>query len=141
MAAFNHNMWIWKISLALCMLALMSTSAFSEIYMDYGFPDGVLWRVGGFEVYDVIQRGEVKGEARIDYSQLTMLDAPAYRLEWTESWTDSETSHEITHDVKMAAENLRALLSSRIVKVNDDEWRYEGNYSGENLSIQSFYPN
>ena len=125
------------------LLAAFAPKAQSEVYMDYDFPDGVVWRIGGFEVYDVVQRGEVVGEARIEYSQITMLDQPAYRLRWLESWTEGEEAaktHEVEVDTKMAAGDLRAHMAMRIERIGEEEWRFEGNYTGENQTIGSYYP-
>ncbi len=118
-----------------------SPGAQSEVYMDYDFTDGVLFQIGGFEVYDVMQRGEVVGEATVTYSELEMMDAPAIRLEWTKSLTsENEETTEIDVDVKMRLSDLKALMSSRIVTVGEQEWRFDGNYTGDNLQFGSYYP-
>ena len=121
-------------------LAFVQTPARSEVFMDYQFPDGNIWHIGGFEIYDVMLRGEVIGEARIDYKSLTMQDAPAYRLQWSENWTSGNDVHDLSYDVKLSSAGLHALLSSKIENINGEEWRYEGNYSGENMTIESYYP-
>ncbi len=125
----------------LAIVALSSPSAMSEVYMDYDFADGVTWKIGGFEVYDIYQRGEAVGESRVDYSQLTMLDQPAYRVEWTQSWTDeNEETTLVEVDVKMLASNLHALMASRKVVIGEEEWSFEGNYTGHSLEFGSYYP-
>lgn len=121
-------------------LVLSTQPASSEVYTDYDFPE-VVWQIGGFEVYDVMQRGEVVGESRIEYSEITMLDEPAYRLVWNQSWqSGEEETTEIQSDVKMRASNLKALMSSRTVRIGDEEWRFEGNYTGRTLEFGAYYP-
>ncbi len=122
------------------MLVFFSPVARSEVYMDYDFAEGIVWQVGGFEVYDVIIRGEVVGEARVDYSQLTMLDQPAIRLEWSETWVNGDETNEILIDTKMIVSDLRAVLVSRTERIDDDEWVYDGNYSGNDLAIGYYLP-
>jgi hypothetical protein len=109
--------------------------------MDYNFPDGIVWEAGNFETYDILQRNEVVGEARVDYSQLTMMDESAFRIEWEQSWTDLEESeHSIVSDSKMRASDLRAFMSTLTVNVGSEEWKYEGNYVGDNLIFGSYFP-
>jgi len=132
--------WL-KALVPVVLLLAQSSGARSEVYMDYDFPDGVNWRIGGFEAYDVMQRGEVVGEAKVQYSQITMMDQPTYRLEWTQSWASGENeTTTIDVDVKMLASSLKALMSSRIVNVGDQEWRFEGNYTGQSLQFGAYYP-
>lgn len=120
--------------------ALPCPPARSEVFMEYDFSGGVVWQIGGFEVYDVMQRGEVVGEAKVEYKQITMLDQPAYRVIWNESWTDGETSYSISVDSKMLARNLGVLMATHTETVGDEEWKYEGNYTGGNLVIGFYLP-
>lgn len=129
-----------KILGAVALILIFSSISSGEVFMDYEFADGIVWQVGGFEVYDVYVRGEDVGDARVDYGQLTMLDAPAYRLEYTESWLSGESQHDMSLDVKMTADGLRALLSDKVKTIDSREWRFEGNYSGDNMSIEAYYP-
>ena len=128
------------LTMILASLALTAQPAISDVYTDYDFPDGVYWQIGGFEVYDIMQRGEVIGEAQVDYSQITMLDEPAYRVTWTQSWTVDEQTTEFTSDVKLRAPDLKALMSSRTIVVGEEEWRFEGNYTGQSLEFGAYYP-
>ncbi|MFH1676669.1 MAG: DUF3108 domain-containing protein, partial [bacterium] len=127
--------------LAIVFLGILSPGAHTEVFTDYNFPNGVLWQIGGFEKYDILQRGLVVGEATIKYRKLEMLDQPAYRLEWTEKWTDTNgIVYDISQDTKLASSDLRVLMATRIENVGGKEWRYEGNYTGGNLSIGFFVP-
>jgi hypothetical protein len=127
-------------SITFCLLGIVSFPASSEVFMDYDFPNGVVWQIGGFEVYDILQAGNVVGEARIDYSSITMLDQPAYRVKWTETWTQDGKANEFSVDTKMLASGLAAVMSTHIEKVDDQVWRYEGNYSGDNITIKAYVP-
>jgi len=132
--------WLMTLS-AISILAFVSPGARSEVFLDYDFPDGVVWQIGGFEVYDVMVRGEVAGTSRIDYSSLEMADARAYRIEWHQEWSSDENeTTTVDVDVKMRASDLKALMASRVYKVGDEEWRFEGNYTSENLSFLSYPP-
>jgi hypothetical protein len=132
----------WLSSVAVFgILIMLAPAVRSEVYMDYDFSGGLVWQVGGFEVYDIMVRGEVAGQARVDYGQLTMLDQPAIRLTWNESWTDAQgVSASTDVDTKMLASDLTALLTSRKDTVGDDEWIYEGNFAGEDLTIGYYLP-
>jgi hypothetical protein len=122
-------------------LCLLSPGARSEVYMDYQFPDGINWAIGGFETYDIILRGEVIGEARIDYHNLTMMDANAFKLEWNQSWTNEDgTTSSVNTDSRMRASDFKSYMVTRIETVGDEEWRFEGNYTGENLQFGAYYP-
>ncbi|HEX9744014.1 MAG TPA: hypothetical protein VGB30_01170 [bacterium] len=122
------------------LLLLFCPRANSKVYMDYDFSGDLVWQMGHFEVYDIIERGVVIGEARVEYSELTMLDDVAYRLEWEETWTEEDQEYNVIQDVKFAGSDLRALMCSRVERTGDKEWRYEGNYSGDNMTIQAYYP-
>jgi len=132
----------WTFLLVLLILVCsVSPQARSDVFMDYDFTDGLVWQIGGFEVYDVMQRGEIVGEARIEYSGLTMMDQPAVRVEWTESWTDEDGETTIIDtDVKMIQSDLKALMSTHVRTIGEDEWRFEGNYTGETLVFGAYYP-
>jgi hypothetical protein len=129
-----------RLLLLIPLVCLLAAPARSEVFMDYTFPDGVLWDVGGFEVYDILQRGEIVGTARVDYSEITMMDQPAYRLRWTQSWTAADKEYETTIDSKMLGADLSVVMSNRSDQVGDEETRYEGNFSGENLTIGIYFP-
>jgi len=132
-----------KISLfafLIVLLGLSSAPVQAEVFMDYSFPNGVVWQIAGFEVYDILQRGENIGQARVDYKQITMLDQPAYRVIWHQSWTEEGSTYQIDVDSKMLKSGLAVLMSTHSEKVGDQEWRYEGNYTGENMSIGAYYP-
>ncbi len=132
--------WIFLLVL-LTLVCAYSPQARSEVFMDYDFSAGIVWQIGGFEVYDIMQRGEVVGEARIDYSGLTMLDQDAVRVEWTQSWThDEDETTQIESDVKMLQSDLKALMATYTRISGDQEWRFEGNYTGENLIFGAYYP-
>lgn len=132
--------WI-MLAVIVGMIGFLSPVARTEVYMDFDFPDGIVWQVGGFEVYDVMQRGQVIGQARVEYSPLTMLDQPAVRFTWNETWTDeNDIEHETQIDTKMLQSNLRAVLSSRIEIIDSEEWIYEGNFSGDNLAVGYYLP-
>jgi len=125
----------------LLLVGFLAPRAQSEVYMDYEFPDTVLWQIGGFEVYDVMQRGAVVGESTVGYSKMEMLNEPAYRIEWTQSWTTAEgEKNEISADVKMRSSDLKALMATSVLKIGDEEWRYEGNYTGQTLEFGTYYP-
>lgn len=127
--------------MALFLLVTISPRADSEVYMDYEFPDGVVWVQGSFEAYDILQRGEIVGEARVDYGQLTMMDEPAIRIEWDQSWTDTDgVENSFSSDSKMRSSDLRALMSTLAVTVGDEEWQYEGNYTGDTLLFGAYFP-
>lgn len=129
------------IFLSLIALIFLCPVARGEVFMDYDFAQGLVWQVGGFEAYDIIQRGEVIGEARVDYSSLEMLDEDAIRLEWAQSWVDSDDeSMEIDIDVKMHADDLKALMATHLLTIGEEEWTFEGNYTGESLVFGSYYP-
>lgn len=123
------------------LMVFNSPQAIGEVYMDFDFADGVLWHRGGFESYDILMRGEKVGTARVDYSQMTMLDATAYRVEWEQTWTDLDgTENHITSDSKMRASDLKVYMSTRIVTIDEDEWRFEGNYTGDSLVFGAYLP-
>ncbi|MCX6647488.1 MAG: hypothetical protein NTY09_14175 [bacterium] len=129
------------IAMALCLSIVISPRASSTVYMDYEFPDGVVWTAGNFETYDILMRNEVVGESRVDYSQMTMMDEPAYRIEWDQTWTDLDGAvNSVSSDSKMRAGNLRVLISTLAIKVNDEEWQYEGNYTGNDLLFGAYLP-
>ena len=129
------------LGMALCLLIAVSPRADSEVYMDYEFPEGIVWTAGNFEAYDILQRGEVVGQARIDYSQMTMADEPAFRIEWEQNWTDmGGIENSVSLDAKMRASDLRAYMSTLVIRNNDDEWQYEGNYTGNDIIFGVYYP-
>lgn len=119
---------------------LAALPAVGKVYMDYKFTDGNVWRVGGFEVYDLIQNGQVVGKAKIEYKRITMLNKPAYRLIWSESWKDENGTYQNDVDTKMLADGLRVLMSTRIEKSGAGEWRYDGNYTGDVITVNVFEP-
>jgi len=108
--------------------------------MDYRFPDGVVWQIGGFEVYDILRAGEVVGQAKVEYKSITMLDQPAYRVQWKESWVQDEVEHVISVDSKMLAKDLSMVMTTHTNKRGEDEWRYECNSSGGRIVVGYYGP-
>ncbi len=134
------NKWIILIAM-ISLMGLVSPVASGEVYLDYDFPEGVSWQTGGFEVYDIIVRGEIAGQGKVSYSSIEMMNEDAYRVEWEQSWASSETeTTQINLDVKMRASDLKAHMSSLITTIGDREWRFEGNYTGQSLEFISYFP-
>jgi len=132
---------LFLLPLLLTGLLVMVPASHSEIFTDFDFSGESVWQVGGFEVYDVMVRGEIVGEGKVEYSELTMMDAPAIRVEWLESWTDDAgVTTEVTYDVKQRADDMHVWMSTRTLKVGEEEWRFEGNYTGQNLQFVYYYP-
>lgn len=122
------------------LLVFVSQPARSEVMMDYNFPNGVLWSIGGFEVYDILQRGEPIGQGRIDYRKTTMLEQPAYRAHWVQTWKSEGSTYTNDVDTKMLSKDLSVVSTTYKEKVNDQEWRYEGNYTGDAMVIGYYLP-
>jgi len=140
-----ENRWTMKrwliLLITLVMVTAMAPGARSEVFLDYDFPEGVVWQIGGFEVYDIMVRGEPVGTSRIEYSTMEMANEEAYRVEWFQEWTSGENeTTTIDIDVKMRASDLKAHMARRTYTVGENEWRFEGNYTGNNLEFLSYYP-